>query len=86
MKKPCPICMSLRARFVRWLGITLGVMVPIKEKREVRMEWTQDQIAAVIGSKELEIISLRMQLARAQSRLKELEPESEQKPTLKEVK
>lgn len=38
------------------------------------MEWTQDQIAAVIGSKELEIIGLRMQLVEALKQLKELEP------------
>lgn len=31
------------------------------------MEWNQDQIAAVIGSKELEIIGLRMQLAQVQA-------------------
>lgn len=38
------------------------------------MDWTQDQIAAVIGTKELEIIGLRMQLSQALARIKELEP------------
>ena len=28
------------------------------------MTWTQDQIAAVIGAKELELIALRMEVAR----------------------
>jgi hypothetical protein len=37
------------------------------------MEWTQDQISAVIGAKELEIIGLRMELARALTKIKEME-------------
>ena len=38
------------------------------------MNWNQDQIAAIIGAKELEIISLRMQLAQANARIAELTP------------
>ena len=43
------------------------------------MEWNQDQIAAIIGTKELEIIGLRMQLQAALQRLKELEPPEPEK-------
>ena len=32
------------------------------------MEWTQDQIAAVVGSQQLEIISLRMEVARLRAK------------------
>jgi len=38
------------------------------------MNFTEDQIAAIIGAKELELIALRMQLAQALARIKELEP------------
>ncbi len=62
MKKPCPLCMSLRAKFVRWLGVRLGVMEPIKEKPVEQKGFTQDQLAAIVGSKEMEIIALRLQL------------------------
>jgi len=84
----CKKCMTLRAKFVRWLGIRLGVMEPIKEqpKKETRMEWTQDQIAAVIGTKELELISMRMQLAQALARIKELEPAVQEEKKLEAVK
>ena len=37
------------------------------------MNFTQDQIAAIIGSKELESIALRIQLAQALEKLKNLE-------------
>ena len=37
------------------------------------MDWTQDQIAAVVGSQQLEIIGLRMNLAQALARIQELE-------------
>lgn len=47
------------------------------------MEFTQDQIAAIIGSKELEIIALRMEMNRLQAELKKYQPE--QKPDLKVV-
>ena len=47
------------------------------------MEWTQDQIAAVIGSKELEIISLRMEIARMKQKYEPLPANVE--PIKKEV-
>lgn len=51
------------------------------------MEWTQDQIAAVVGSQQLEIIGLRMQLAQSLARIKELEPpEPDAKTPLEAVK
>jgi hypothetical protein len=46
------------------------------------MEWNQDQIAAIIGAKELEIIALRMQLAQALKKIEELTP----KPPAKDKK
>lgn len=56
--------MTLRAKFVRWLGIRLGVMEPIKEKpMQQQAGFTQDQIAAIVGSKEMEIIALRLQVS-----------------------
>lgn len=77
--------MRLRARFVRWLAIKLGVMTPQKEERmPQQMQWSQDQIAAIIGTKELEIISLRMQVAALTERLKQYEPAD--KPNLEAVK
>ncbi len=69
----CLICKTLRANFVRWLGVKLGVMTDVvPREKEIRMEFTQDQIAAVIGSQQLELIGLRMQLAQAQKRIEEL--------------
>ena len=50
------------------------------------MEFTKDQIAAVIGSKELEIISLRMQFGAALARIKELEPPKEPEKKREAVK
>ena len=41
------------------------------------MQFDNDQIAAVVGMKELELIALRMQLAQALARIKELEPKAE---------
>ena len=35
------------------------------------MEFTQDQIMAIIGAKEMELISLRIELNKLQSQLKE---------------
>ena len=65
MLKPCAKCMTLRAKFVRWLGISLGVMEHIKEKQmqPQKTGFTQDEISAIIGAKELELIGLRMQFA-----------------------
>ena len=56
MKKPCVKCMTLRAKFVRWLGITLGVMEPLKEQpKEVqKMEFTPQQALIKIGALALE--------------------------------
>ena len=82
--KPCPLCMSLRAKFVRWLGVTLGVMKPMEKPIEQPQQtgFNQDQIAAIIGQKELEIIALRLQLQQARQRISELEGV---KPALKAV-
>ena len=44
------------------------------------MNFTNDQIAAIVGAKELELISLRMQLAAAIARLRELEPKAPEQP------
>ena len=74
--------MSLRAKFVRWLGVTLGVMKPMEEKPQQQVGFTQDQLAAIVGSKELEIIALRLQLQQARQRISELEGA---KPALKAV-
>lgn len=41
------------------------------------MEWTNDEIAAVVGAKELELIKTRIRLAQALARIKELEPQPE---------
>ena len=48
------------------------------------MEWTQDQIAAVVGSQQLEIIRLRMQIAQALERLKKYEPQEKVVPIKEE--
>lgn len=51
------------------------------------MQFNQDQIAAIIGSQQLEIINLRMELAAALAKLKEFEPKAtETAPTLEAVK
>ena len=43
------------------------------------MNFTQDEIAAVIGAKELEIIALRRELAKAQDELQKLrEPKAQE--------
>ena len=50
------------------------------------MEFNSDQIAAIIGSKELEIIKLRMMLAQANARIHELTPKPPtEKPNLEVV-
>ncbi len=79
--KPCAKCMTMRAKVVRWLGIKLGVMEPIKEqsKKDSRMEMSQDQIFAIIGTKEVEIIALRLQLAEVMRRLAKYEPPEDKK-------
>ena len=38
------------------------------------MEFTSDQIATILGSKELELIGLRMTVAQLQAQLKLLQP------------
>lgn len=45
----------------------------------MKIEFNQDQIAAILGTKELEIIGLRMQLAQALARVKELTPPEPEK-------
>jgi hypothetical protein len=89
MLKPCPLCMTIRAKFVRWLGVRLGVMRAVDEpkpKQEQRMEFTNDQIAAIIGTKEIELIGMRMQMQVMQARINELEAKYEpKKPELKAV-
>ena len=42
--------------------------------------FSNDQIAAIIGAKELELVSLRMQLSAAIARLRELEPKPPEQP------
>ena len=41
------------------------------------MDFNSDQIAAIVGAKELELISLRIALARAEQKIKELSPAKE---------
>ena len=87
MKKPCPLCMSLRAKFVRWLGMRLGVMEPIKQFKEKPMESTslsQMELLAVLGQKELDVTVWRKRCGELEERLKKYEPE--QKPELEVVK
>ena len=36
------------------------------------MEFSQDQIAAIVGAQHLELVGLRIALARAEQRIKEL--------------
>lgn len=43
------------------------------------MEFTNDQISAIIGAKELELISTRIQLGQATQRIAELEAKYEPK-------
>ena len=77
----CKTCMTLRAKLVRWLGIRLGVMEPIKEKpMEQQQGFTMDQITAIIGTKELELIALRLEIGRLKAKY---EPAPE--PNLKVV-
>ena len=75
----CKICMTLRARFVRWLGITLGVMEPIKENRmeQPQQGFTMDQITSIIGTKELELIALRLEIGRLKAKYEPQEPRLE---------
>jgi len=76
--KTCPKCKTLRARFVKWLGVTLGVMTDAPpQKKEQRMEIGLDQLMAIIGNKEVENISLRMKVAQLEALLKEFEPKPE---------
>ena len=49
------------------------------------MNFTSDQIAAIIGAKELELVSLRMQLAQALAKIKELEPKPVEQPATDNV-
>lgn len=50
------------------------------------MQFTQDEIAAIIGTKELELVYLRRQNAQQAERIAELEGKYEpKKPELKEV-
>lgn len=63
--------MRLRARFVRWLAFALGVMQPEKEKSA--MEFSTDQIMAILGNKEVEIIGLRMQVAQLAEKVRKYE-------------
>lgn len=45
-----------------------------------------DQIAAIIGTKEMEIIALRLHVASLSERLKQYEPTEQAEPTLAIVK
>ncbi len=81
--------MTMRAKFVRWLGVLLGVMRTVEEqkpKQEKSMEFTNDQIAAIIGTKEIELIGARMTIQQLSARIAELEAKYEpKKPDLKAV-
>lgn len=50
------------------------------------MQFDSDQIAAIIGSQQLEIIALRMQLTQALARIKELELPTEPEKKLEVIK
>lgn len=69
----CKTCNSLRAKFLLWLGEFLNIMEPAKEKKVEQKGFTQDQISAIVGSKELELIALRMQIAELSQRLAKYE-------------
>lgn len=51
---------------------------------EQQQGFTQDQIAAIVGTKEMEIIGLRMQVGAALKRIEELTPKEQ--PILQKVK
>lgn len=77
----CKTCMKLRARFVLWLGKVLGVMTDApKEKPMQQTGFTQDQIAAIIGTKEMELIALRMELQAARMEIERLKNPSNVTP------
>ena len=76
----CKTCMTLRAKLVLWLGKKLGVMEDAPKEKPMT-GFTQDQIAAIIGTKEMEIIALRLEVGRLKA---QYEPVQETK--LKEVK
>lgn len=48
--------------------------------------FSMDQIAAIIGTKEMEIIALRLHVASLSERLKQYEPTEQAEPTLAIVK
>lgn len=85
----CKTCMTLRAKFVLWLGKALGVMEDQPEpKKEQRMEFTPQQALIKIGAMALELDILAGQLqqvaAERDALLAKYEPQ--EKPALKEVK
>ena len=87
--KPCPLCMSLRAKFVRWLGVRLGVMEPIKEKpmEQDPTQMTQGEVLALIGKLTIDIAARDKIIALQQQRIAQLSPpEPEKKPDLEIVK
>lgn len=56
---------------MRWLAMMLGVMEPQKETSKV--EWNLDQLMSIIGNKEVEIIGLRMQVAKLSETVRKYE-------------
>ncbi len=48
------------------------------------MEFTQDQVCALIGAKELELVAARMQMQAMQARINELEAKYEPKQEVKQ--
>lgn len=77
----CKTCMKLRARFVLWIGKILGVMTDAPKERKVEQRgFTQDQIAAIIGTKEMELIALRMELQAAHAEIERLKNPSNVTP------
>jgi len=79
MLKKCKTCMTMRAKFILWLGKKLGVMDDAKPepKQEKQMGLTTNDLLIVIGEQTLEIKMLNLQLAAAQKRIAELEPKKE---------
>lgn len=77
----CKTCMKWRGRFILWLGKILGVMTDApKEKKVEQKGFTQDQIAAIIGTKEMELIALRMELQAARAEIESLKNPSNVTP------
>ena len=74
----CKTCMTLRAKFVRWLGIRLGVMEPIKEKQMDApkidpAQLTEAEVFTMLGKLQVENMAQAKRLAFMQARIDTLE-------------